>query len=449
MDMSKLGGDSQNTMPIAINSGMQARQIVQATQAEGAKFSFDAFKQSLNANTGKQILAGTQANLPIADALQQQGMLVRWSQKIPWVGQKITQWLGADGAMNKVIGELGKDGLAGMSKTQLTSALYKAGSSQEISAIIKAAKINDPAIAKMLAEKAEQRLVSAAGQALESTTKSAVTEVAEATTRQATVSAANAAEGVLKGLSPTTIEKALPALEKGLTGGELATALKAAGLKPNSIKSIMTRVTTSTVETTVKDGAAMATKKVVTETTEVAAKTASKGGIKGFFGKLLGGAKGNFIVAGVFSLASNAIQLAQGKIGIKQFVGLTVLDTAAYGAIGWGSAAAGAAIGTALFPGVGTIAGFVIGLGLGFLGGHLYEKFIRNPIKNMLGGPAGGAANPADPYTAGPNGPTGNAPAADPYAGGGQQPAYTPPAYAGSDLSYDQALAEISRMGNR
>src|SRR5437763_6305415 len=104
-------------------------------------------------------------------------------------------------------------------------------------------------------------------------------------------------------------------------------------------------MTTSTVTEVTTDGASVATKKVVTETTEVATGAAKKaGGIKGFFGKLLGGAKGNFIVAGVFSLASNAIQLAQGKIGIKQFVGLTVADTAAYGAIGWGSAAAGAAI---------------------------------------------------------------------------------------------------------
>jgi hypothetical protein len=277
---------------------------------------------------------------------------------------------------------------------------------------------------------------------VETGAKSAVTEVAEqGTLAAATTMTSEAAQGVLKGLSPTTIEKALPALQKGLSGEELASALKAAGLKSNSIKSIMTRVSTSTVETTIKDGAATTTKKVVTETTEVAAKSASKGGIKGFFGKLLGGAKGNFIVAGVFSLASNAIQLAQGKIGVKQFLGLTLADTAAYGAIGWGSAAAGAAIGTALFPGVGSIAGFVIGLGLGFVGGHLYEKFIRNPLKAMLGGPAGGAAQ--QPYTASTPGQN----AADPY---GQAPAAgaTPQApYVASDMSYDQAMAEIRKLG--
>jgi hypothetical protein len=445
MDMSKLGGDSQNTMPIAINAGMQARQIAQASQVEGAKFSIDAFKQSLNAGTGQKVLEATRGNLPIADALQQQGFMVRWAQKIPFVGEKITQWLGADGAMNKIIGELPKDAVQGMNKVQLTKALYGANTEKEIMDVLKAAKIDNPELVKSLADSAKARLASAAGQAVETGTKQAVTQVAErAATAGAGEIAANAASLTLKKgfTSAPTIE----AIEKALASPEPAKALGKLGFYAKDAKAMVAKMTSTTVTEVAESGVTTTTKKVVTETTEVAAKSASKGGIKGFFGKLLGGAKGNFIVAGVFSLASNAIQLAQGKIGIKQFVGLTVADTAAYGAIGWGSAAAGAAIGTALFPGVGSIAGFVIGLGLGFVGGHLYEKFIRNPLKNMLGGPAGGAQQP---YTANNNAAQPQGPAAvDPYAN--QNPgagAPVQPAYVGADMSYEQAMAEIRRMG--
>jgi hypothetical protein len=452
MDLSKIGGDSQNTMPIAINAGLQARTIVKASVDPAAKFSVDAFKQSLNGNVLTNIADATKANLPIADALQQQGSMVRLASKIPF----IKNWLGAEGNMNGVIGTLndgnggflskfigGKGPAVGMNKVTLTRALYNAKTPQEIEQIVKSAKIADPAVAKQLIASAQERLAGGAATGLAETAAKQVVETGAKGAAQMTAGdiASEAASMTLK--KGFTSAPAQEAIAKALASPEPVKALGKLGFYAKDAKGLVAKMTTSTVETTVKTGASEVVQKTTTSSTEIAAQGAEKaGGAKGFFGKLLGGVKGNFIVAGIFSLGSNAIQLAQHKISLTQFIGLTVMDTAAYGAIGWGSAAAGAAIGTALFPGVGTIAGFVIGLGLGFLGGSVYEKFVRTPVKGMLGGPvAGGAAPAADGGATTPGTPAG--PARDPYtAGAGAPAAYS----AGNPPSYEQALAQINTM---
>jgi hypothetical protein len=223
------------------------------------------------------------------------------------------------------------------------------------------------------------------------------------------------------------------AVKKALASPDPYKALNSIGFYAKDAKALVGKAVGSSAEAVAKT----ATKDAAQVAGKAAAQEASKGGIKGFFGKLLSGAKGNFIVAGVFSLASNAIQLAQGKIGVKQFFGLTLLDTAAYGAIGWGSAAAGAAIGTALFPGFGTAAGFVIGLGLGFIGGAVYEKVLRNPVKSALGG-GGGESAGYDPsqYNQAPTGQSPSASTGYPV---------TPPT-PGVDLTYEEAMRAIEQL---
>jgi hypothetical protein len=219
------------------------------------------------------------------------------------------------------------------------------------------------------------------------------------------------------------------AVEQALKSPNAVEALRALGVRANDAKVIASRASGLGA----KSVAAAATSEAAT----AAAKEGTKTGFKGFVGKLLSGAKGNFVVAGVFSLATNAIQLAQGQINIAQFLGLSVVDTAAYGAIGWGSAAAGAALGTAIFPGFGTAAGFVIGLGLGVLGGSIYEKVLRNPLKGLLGAGGGASDGGYRTGTTGAPGPTG------PSSTGYQVAQPTP----GVDLTYEEALRQIDRMG--
>jgi hypothetical protein len=128
-----------------------------------------------------------------------------------------------------------------------------------------------------------------------------------------------------------------------------------------------------------------------------------------------------------------------------------------------GSAAAGAAIGSVV-PVFGTAIGFVAGLAIGMIGGHLYEKFLRNPIKNMLDdgtaakSPYGGN-NPYDQALYEDMKKQGIKPGeyADPYAQGGSAPAQQPsqqaqqPAYqagqyptGGGELTYDQAMKMLN-----
>lgn len=415
----QVGGDSPNTMPVAIQAGMAGHQIAKATIEPGTKFSFDVFKASLKdpkALAGR-IANGTGGNLALSDALQQQNFITRFAQKIPGIGPRITAWLGPDAVMNNLIGSAGKEGLNGVTKATVTRIALEGG--DDVAKKLVAAGVS-PAFAKEVATAAAGRTATAVGQTV------------------ATTVATNVADDVAKQALSLTLKQGA----KGVT----EEAVKAALANPTTARETLMKMGFYAKDATamVKAAGAATAKGAATTaatTTTTAATQQASGGIKGFFGKLLSGAKGNFIIAGVFSLATNAVQLATGKMNLKQFVALTATDTLAYGAIGWGSAAAAGAIAQAIIPIPG--AGFLIGLGLGLLGGMVYEKFLRNPIKNMLGGdPAAEAAQAAaeaayDPAT-NPYGP--GAAATIPGA-----PAYVPPT-PGVDLSYNQALAEIDRM---
>lgn len=410
----QLGGDSQNTMPVAINAGLSARQIAKTvvTDPNAAKFSMDAFKKSI-ANPGA-LLDATTRNLPLSDALAQQGFMTRMAAKIPFV----RSFLGPDFILNEAIGTLGKDALNGLSKAQVTKIALEGGDVARN--LIKAGMPADAAEA--LAKKGIERLAATGGTAVAQTTGRTVARAA----------AVNVVDDLATEAAKLTMKKGFEAasqeaVKKALQSPNSLEALKDLGFYVKDAKSLVAKAATSGAETAAKVAATEAGQTVAASGAKQAA-----GGIKGFFGKLLSGAKGNFVVAGIFSLASNGIQLAQGKMSIKEFAALTVVDTAAYGAIGWGSAAAGAALGTALFPGVGTVAGFVIGLGLGFLGGTAYEKVIRNPLRSFLGGNPSGGADPAQYNPA-----SYNAPAA------GNTPGSTAPP---SNLTYEQALREIESL---
>ncbi|MEB3220531.1 MAG: hypothetical protein VKS61_00490 [Candidatus Sericytochromatia bacterium] len=412
--MAQVGGDSQNTMPVAINAGLTARQIARLTPVDpnAAKFSMDAFKKSLG-NPGA-LLEGTAKNLPLSDALAQQSLFTRLAAKVPFV----RNFLGPDFILNEAIGKLGKDALNGLSKAQVTQIALEGG---DVAGKLAKAGLS-PELAKELGAKSAERLAALGGNAAGAVSRQVVSSAADDLAKQAL--------GMTMKKGFTQASEA--AVKKALQDPNAYEALKQLGFYAKDAKALVAKAAGAGAETVAK----AATTEAAAVAGQAAAKEGAKTGVKGFLGNLLSGAKGNFVVAGVFSLASNAIQLAQGQINVMQFLGLSVVDTAAYGAIGWGSAAAGAAIGTALFPGVGTAAGFVIGLGLGFLGGSVYEKFLRNPLKGMLGAGGGRAADSG--YNAGgqtaPAGPQGY-----------QVPAPTP----GVDLTYEEAMRQIERMGSR
>lgn len=415
--MAQVGGDSQNTMPIAINAGLTARQIAKLTPVDpnAAKFSMDAFKSTLS-NPGS-LLEGTAKNLPLSEALAQQSFVTRFAARIPFV----RRFLGPDFILNEAIGGLGKNALNGLSKAQVTQIALEGG---DVAGKLAKAGLA-PEAAELIAKKSVERIAAAGGNAVATVGRQVATGAADDLAKQAL------GMTMKKGFS----QASEAAIKKALSSPNAYEALKEIGFYAKDAKALVTKAAGSTAEAVAKT----ATTEAAQAVGQTAAKEGAKGGLKGFFGKLLSGAKGNFIVAGVFSLASNAIQLAQGQIGVKEFIGLTVADTAAYGAIGWGSAAAGAAIGTALFPGVGSIAGFVIGLGLGFIGGSIYEKFIRNPLKGLLGG--GGAKDGG--YATSPS----SSPSAPVSNGGVPSAGYpVPPPTPGLDLSYEEAMRQIEQM---
>lgn len=432
--MMNIGGDSQNTTPTAIQAGLQAHQLakpaMEAAKA-GVKIPKDQLLQTIKTNTA--------ANVPLADAMQSQSIFVRWAQKIPGIGPRLTQLLGPDAIVNNAIGEVGKKGLGKASASAVTKILYEGG--DDVAAKLAAAGVPEEAAGKLAQASADR----AAQLAAKGIATGAASSVAASVGDDAIQTALNASKngGMMAGKSVST-----EAIQKVLSeGGEdVVGALRKLGLRADAAKSIANAGTTG------------ATTAVAETATTQAASTTAKSGLKGFFGKLFSGAKGNFVIAGIFSLGSNLIQLVQGKMNIKQFVALTGMDTLAYGAIGLGSAAAGGAIagavGQALIPIPGL--GFLVGLGLGLLGGMIYEKFLRNPVKNALGG---GAA-PAN-YTPGQADPNGLAwsnsdPAATPST---QQlptpadpastvPTATPSTTATSDssMSYEQALEYLNQL---
>lgn len=206
-------------------------------------------------------------------------------------------------------------------------------------------------------------------------------------------------------ISKGTLQYSDDVLKAALEGGD--DALKAL-LTNKGIDAVKSAA--SVADDVVEAGAKAVIKEGAEEAVKAGAKSAVKEGAEevvkksgGFFGKLkglFGGIKGNFVIAGLFSVIGNTMDLMSGKMNLPQFLALTVLDTGVYGGIGVASTALGAAIGTALFPGVGTVLGAVIaggiGLAIGWGAGMVYEKVLRNPVKGMLG-PTGGGQQGYDP----------------------------------------------------
>lgn len=437
--MTQIGGDSQNTTPVAIQAGLTARQIVKAgadVAADAApKLGMDSFKSI----PFKEIPGRTMANMPLADALQQQSFFTRLAAKIPFV----KRFLGADFIVNEAIGGLGKDAVGNLSKTQITKVMLEGG--DDLAKKLAQGGVPQETI-ELLTKKAAERAAAMGGQAAAQTAATTVGQAAAGMTDDALNAVLAGAKngGMLAGknVSSQAIQEVL---KQG--GDDVVGALRSIGLRADAAKQIAAKAAES------------GTKAAATQTAQTATQTATKaaGGVKGFFGKLLSGAKGNFIVAGIFSLGSNAIQLATGQMNIKQFLGLTVLDTGAYGAIGMGSAAAGAAIGSVV-PVAGTIVGFLAGLAIGMVGGMVYEKVLRNPVKSMLG-PTGGSAQPQypgpgeyqdpyaqqqqDPYAQQP--PAQQQPYQDPYAQ--QQPgaSYAPAPTVDAGMSYEDAMRYLNQ----
>lgn len=403
--MIQLGGDSQNTTPTAIQAGLQARQLakpaMEAAKA-GEKIAKDQFLQTVKSRTA--------ANVPLADAMQSQSLFVRWAQKIPGLGKQITKFLGPDAVVNNAVGSLGKKGLGEASQLAVTKIMLEGG--EDVAAKLAAAGVPQEAVEKLAQASAERTAMLAA----KGVATGAATSAAANMSDDAIQAALNASKngGMMAGKNVTS-----DAIKKVLAegGDDVVGALRKLGLRADAAKSIAKEGLEAAGKAGATSAATTATAATTTEGT--------KSGLKGLFGKLFSGAKGNFIIAGIFSLGSNLIQLVQGKMNLKQFFALTGMDTLAYGAIGLGSAAAGGAIagaiGQALIPIPGL--GFILGLGIGLLGGMLYEKVLRNPVKNMLGGGAPPAANNTgytpgqynDPATGQPAAPTGQA--VDPSTG--------------------------------
>lgn len=444
MPLPQIGGDSPNTTPVAIQSGLAAQKLAKpmmdAAKAEGAtKLPWDKFVSTVKNQTA--------ANAPLADAMQQQSFFVKWAQKIPGIGPRITSWLGPDAIVNNAISSMGKDALGKVNPAEVTRIVYQGG---DVAKNLVAAGVPAES-AKSLAQAGAERIAAMGGkEVVQQAATQATEQAAKGLSGEAIQNILNGAKngGVLAGKN-VTAEAIQNAVKNG--GDDVVGALRQLGLRADAAKQIATEATKGVAQTGAKQAA--------TQTAEKAVETTAKSsGIKGFFGKLLGGAKGNFIISGIFSLGSNAIQLAQGKMNIKQFVALTASDTLAYGAIGLGASAAGGAIagaiGQALIPIPGL--GFIVGLGLGMLGGMLYEKLFRNKVKDMLGGGAG-AQTPYTTPTSSNYTPSDVGPGEyqDPYAqqptqGQGapaQQPTSSAPAPTSSgDMTYDQAMQYLNSM---
>ncbi len=418
----QVGGDSPQTMPVAVSAGMTAGQIrqasAQAAAASGPKFSMDTFVKGLKqlrhpkeafrsakASTAEAlrplgkprefaaaVKQGSIANVPLADALSQQNIMTRIAARIPFV----KSYLGPDYILNQAIGSLPNSAgplaglrqrlpfwkppavhLDGISKAKITKIALEGGNV--------ANKLQTIGVPTELAEKVAKATVQ----------RQEALALAKQTAQQATLVASQQAVQRLTTEALTlqlrgshaqpTAEKVARALAQG--GNEGQKALLKMGFFP-------------------KDATRLVNSAAVGQVAN-AGGNSFLAGAKKLAGNLLSGAKGSFVLAGVFSVLTNVGAVAQGQMSIPQFVGLSAMDTAAYGTIGLGAGAAGAAIGTLIpVPVLGTVAGFAIG----FAAGWLYEKVLRDPAKAILGfgqKPSGAqkadapaAASPASPSTA-------------------------------------------------
>lgn len=94
--------------------------------------------------------------------------------------------------------------------------------------------------------------------------------------------------------------------------------------------------------------------------------------------------KSNFLVAAVFSAVSNGLDLVRGRVTGKQAAAGFAVDTVAYTGIGAASTYLGGLVGSFLGP-VGTIGGILVGSAIGIGLGWLYEKFARSQAVSALG----------------------------------------------------------------
>ena len=396
----QVGGDSPQTMPVAVSAGMVAGQIrqasAQAAAANGPKFSMDAFVKGLKqlrhpkeafrsarASTvealkplGKPgefaaaVKQGTIANVPLSDALSQQNLLTRLAARFPFV----KGYLGPDYILNQAIGSLPNSAgplaglrqrlpfwkppavhLDGISKAKVTkialegvdvaNKLQKIGVPPELADKVAKATLQRQEALELAKQTAQQATLAASQRAVQQLT----TEALKLQLR----------DGGL-GYAKPTAEKVAQALAQGGKAGKQA--LLKMGFFP-------------------KDAARLVNSAAVGQVANAGGNSFMAGARK-LAGNLLSGAKGSFVLAGVFSFVTNIGQVAGGQMTFPQFVGLSAMDTAAYGTIGLGAGAAGAAIGTLIpVPLLGTVAGFAIG----FAAGWLYEKVLRDPVKAVLG----------------------------------------------------------------
>jgi hypothetical protein len=452
---------NSNTLPIALNSGLAASKLakpmIDAAKAEGfQKLPMDQFVSAAKAQTA--------ANVPIADALQQQSFIARFAGKLPL----IKNFMGPDFLVNNAIGSLGRKGLGTASAVDVTRIAYEGG--PDVAKKLAAAGVPADAV-KSISEAAGQREAALGEAVVKQAAKTGTQDVTEKAAQAAAATTGSqltveSVAGVVKdipngGLMANKVMPSVEEIQKAVSGSDAVGGLRALGFRQSAARAIA------------KSAGASLESGAKTAATTAGKEAATKGGIfgrlfskasgsshSGFFGKLFSGMKGNFVIAGIFSIGSNAISLATGKMNFKQFIALSAMDTGAYGLIGLGSAAAGGAlagvIGQALVPIPGL--GFILGMGLGLLGGMIYSKVIRKPVQDMLG-PVGGSAPAGAPDpSAQPQQPAvGPGQYQDPYAQQApqaqqqapQQQAPQTPAGVGAPaagMSYDQAQAYLNSV---
>ncbi len=106
--------------------------------------------------------------------------------------------------------------------------------------------------------------------------------------------------------------------------------------------------------------------------------------------------KSNFAISGLMSLFTNAIDFVQGKENGTQFLVDSACDTAAYTGIGATATMIGGMVGSVI-PGFGTIIGMGVGALVGFLGGKLYETYLRPSFTNAVQAKFVGMSNGSQP----------------------------------------------------
>ncbi len=106
--------------------------------------------------------------------------------------------------------------------------------------------------------------------------------------------------------------------------------------------------------------------------------------------------KSNFAISGLMSIFTNGLDFVQGKENGTQFLVDTACDTAAYTGIGATATMIGGMVGSVI-PGFGTLIGMGVGALVGFLGGKLYETYLRPSFTNAVQAKFVGMSNGSQP----------------------------------------------------